>query len=159
MVSHLLSKTNINRIILLTCFSVFTLGLNYSITASEPLLKEIQFVKTSANEEKVIFLLNGFYSPEIFALKGEKPRVVCDFINLRLENTVKRQIDTNGDFIQCIRVGIHPSASSKVRVVLDLVPYQSYDIQQIFFRKDNTFVLIVHLTQAETEKTRVPPAR
>ncbi|MFH0812237.1 MAG: AMIN domain-containing protein [Pseudomonadota bacterium] len=159
MVFYLISKVNITLPILLTCLAVFTLGPNDTTIASESLLKEIQFKKISANEEKVIFLLNGFYPPEIFALKGEKPRVVCDFINLRLENTVKRQIDTNGDFIQCIRVGIHPSASSKVRVVLDLVPYQSYDIQQIFFRKDNTFVLIVHLTQAETEKTRVPPAR
>ena len=141
-----------NHITFITSLFIVTLSSIHPIIASDPLLKEIRFIKTSANEERVFFILNGFYPPKIFALKGERPRVVCDFFNMRLKNDLNRLIETNGDLIQCIRVGIHSSPDPRIRVVSDLVPNQSYDVQQIFFRKDNTFLIIVRLAETRSEK-------
>jgi hypothetical protein len=120
---------------------------NYPATAFNPLIKKIRFEKTSQSEEKVFFTLNGFYPPEIFGLKGETPRIVCDFFNAQLKNAMNRLIETNGDFIKDIRIGVHSSPKPKIRVVLDLVPNQTYDVQQIFFRKENIFLIIITLAK------------
>ncbi|MCI5158676.1 MAG: hypothetical protein D3906_09615 [Candidatus Electrothrix sp. AUS1_2] len=32
----------------------------------------------------------------------------------------------------------------KIRVVLDLVPNYSYDLQQVFFKEENLFVIIIN---------------
>ncbi|RLA92909.1 MAG: hypothetical protein DRG25_05485 [Deltaproteobacteria bacterium] len=142
----------IKRIILIFCLTELILLSNSPATASNPLIKKIRFEKTSSTEEKVFFTLNGFYPPEIFGLKGEKPRIVCDFFNAQLENPTDRLIETHGDFIQGIRIGVHSSPQPKIRVVLDLVPNQTYDVQQIFFRKENIFLIIVRLTKPSSKK-------
>ena len=135
------------RIIKYLILRIFLFGLilcsHSSTIASDPLLKEIRFKKVSDSEERVLFTLNGFYPPEVLALKGEKPRVVCDFLNTRFENTSNRSMETNGNFIQEIRVGIYTSPQRKTRVVLDLAPNQNYDIQQVFFQKENIFLISV----------------
>ena len=87
--------------------------------------------------------MNGFYPPELFALKGEPPRVVCDFLNTELGYMPNRLIDTKGILIQSIRVGVHSSPNPKIRVVLDLAPNQNYDIQQKFFQKESIFLITV----------------
>ena len=76
-----------------------------AVTAEAPLVKGIRFEKSSADEEKVFFDLNGFYPPDVFPLPGGKPRVVCDFINGRVEEGVSHYIKTDGDFIKLVRVG------------------------------------------------------
>ena len=110
--------------------------------ASVPLLKSIRFEKSS-DAEKVFFELNGFYPPEVFGIKGDQPRVVCDFKKVSLEKSLTKILETNGAFIQRIRVGIYPPPDPKVRFVLDLVPHKNYNIEQIFFQKDTTFALII----------------
>jgi len=88
-------------------------------------------------------MLNGFYPPELFALKGENPRIVCDFLNTELGYMPNRLIDTKGIFIQSIRVGVHSSPNPKTRVVLDLVPNQDYDVLQNFFQEESAFLITV----------------
>jgi len=70
-------------------------------------------------------------------------RVVCDFKNMNLEKSLTKVLETNGVFILRIRVGIYPPPDPKIRVVLDLVPHKNYDIEQIFFKEDTTFALII----------------
>ena len=70
-------------------------------------------------------------------------RVVCDFKNMNLEKSLAKVLETNGVFILRIRVGIYPPPDPKIRVVLDLVPHKNYDIEQIFFKEDTTFALII----------------
>ena len=129
-------------ILLLLCVSGVVIGLHGQGFASAPLLKSIRFEKSS-DAEKVIFELNGFYPPEVFGLKGDQLRVVCDFKKVNPEKSLPKVLETNGTFILRIRVGIYPSPDPKIRVVLDLVPHKNYDIEQTFFQKDTTFVLII----------------
>jgi hypothetical protein len=129
-------------ILLLLCVSGVAIGLHGQGFASVPLLKSIRFEKSS-DAEKVLFELNGFYPPEVFGLKGDQLRVVCDFKKVNLEKSLPKVMETNGTFILRIRVGIYPPPDLKVRVVLDLVPHKNYDIEQTFFQKDTTFVLII----------------
>lgn len=140
------------QVMLFLCLAGFIVLSNYPAIASDPLIKKIQFEKTSSAEEKVFFTLNGFYPPEIFPLKGERPRIVCDFLNAQLENPIGCLTETDGDFIQDIRIGIHSSPKPKIRVVLDLVPNQAYNVQQIFFRKENIFLIIVRLARPSSKK-------
>jgi hypothetical protein len=126
-----------------------------SIGASDQaVISGITFTNNSGNEDQVIFKMEGFFPPEVFGLEGENPRVVCDFLNTRLGNAVHRLLEANGNFIQRVRVGIHGSASPKIRVVLDLVPKQRFDIQQVFAKKDNQFTIIVRPAQVRSENPR-----
>ena len=106
-------------------------------------IKEIEFVMTPEGKEMVTFLLNGYYPPETFSDLGNNPTVICDFFNARLGKGVKRSFKVNGDYIYRIRTGIHIGSRPKVRVILDLVPDQTYDIRPVFFKDENLFVLIV----------------
>ncbi|MBW1767131.1 MAG: SH3 domain-containing protein [Deltaproteobacteria bacterium] len=117
-------------------------------TASKE-IKEIRFEMTPEGEEKVIFLLSGYYPPHTFTKKGGKPRVVCDFYDIRLARGVQRHIPVNGSIIQRIRIGFHRGPEPKLRVVLDLVPHQEhyYKIQPMFFKKENLYILILSKTQ------------
>jgi hypothetical protein len=128
--------------LLLLCVSGVVIGLQGQSFASGPLLKSIRFEKSS-DAEKVLFELNGFYPPEVFGLTGDHLRVVCDFKNMSLEKSLTKVLETNGTFILRIRVGIYPPPDPKLRVVLDLVPHKNYDIEQIFFKKDTTFAIII----------------
>ena len=129
-------------ILLFFCVSGVVIGLHGQGFASLPLLKSIRFEKSS-DAEKVLFELNGFYPPEVFGLTGDQLRVVCDFKKVNPEKSLPMVLETNGTFILRIRVGIYPTPDLKVRVVLDLVPHKNYDIEQAFFQKDTTFVLII----------------
>ena len=127
---------------LMVCCLAVGAGFSQAVTEEIPLVKGIRFEKSSDNEEKVFFDLNGFYPPDVFPLPGGKPRVVCDFINGQVAKEVSHYIKTDGNFIKLIRIGVHAEPPAKVRVVLDLDPTKSYDIEQIF-KKENTFALIV----------------
>ena len=109
-------------------------------------IKEIEFVMTPEGKEMVTFRLNGYYPPEPFSSLGNNPTVICDFFNARLGKKVKRSFKVNGDCIYRIRTGIHIGSRPKVRVILDLIPNQTYDIRPVFFKEQNLFVLIVKKT-------------
>jgi len=134
------------------CFFGLMLCSHHPTAASDPVLREIRFEKVSVDEEKVFFILNGFYPPELFALKGENPRVVCDFLNTRLGKVTSRLIDTKGMLIQSIRVGVHASSKPKIRVVLDLSPNHNYDIQQRFFQEESIFLITVSPVKARRKQ-------
>ena len=106
-------------------------------------IKEIEYVMTPEGKEMVTFLLNGYYPPATFSDLGNNPTVICDFFYARLGKRVKRSFKVNGDCIYRIRTGIHIGSRPKVRVILDLVPDQTYDIRPVFFKDENLFVLIV----------------
>ena len=83
--------------------------------------------------------------PKTFAIEGKKPRLICDFIGLKLDKKVKRLIKVDGGMIKAIRVGIHLSLTPKNRVVLDLRPDQDYEIRQAFFVDENIYAVVLHL--------------
>jgi hypothetical protein len=114
-----------------------------SVTASKPLLETITFDGKSPKGEMVMFKLNGFYPPDIHGIEKGIPRVFCDFKNTGLQDGNTKLIKTNGKHVKLIRIDKLKNPE-KVRVVLDLEPKQSYDLQQVFFREDNLFVIIVN---------------
>jgi len=73
---------------------------------------------------------------------------LCDFQNMRLSGDVQKAIATGGKYVENIRTAYHAD-KDKVRVVLDLAPDRDYDLQQVFFKNDNLFVLIINELPAD----------
>lgn len=115
-----------------------------------PQLLEVSFDDSSNRGEMVLFHLNDFFPPTVSAIEKNNPRVLCDFPNMRLSGDVQKQIDAGGKYVESIRTAYHAD-KDMVRVVLDLSPDRDYDLQQVFFKNDNLFVLIVN--ELPTEKS------
>ena len=114
-------------------------------------LLEISFDSSSNKGEMVIFRLNDFYPPTVSAIEEETPRVFCDFMDMQLGSDVKDVILAEGKYVKRIHTARH-GGPDKVRVVLELSPDRDYDLQQVFFKNDNLFVLIVNELPAEPVK-------
>jgi hypothetical protein len=114
-----------------------------SVKPSRAQLLEISFDDSSNRGEMVLFHLNDFYPPLVSAIEKDNPRVLCDFMNMQLGPAVQETIVANGRYVEQIHAAHHDNPS-KVRVVLDLSPDRDYDLQQVFFKHDNLFVLIVN---------------
>ncbi|BCL60359.1 hypothetical protein DGMP_10520 [Desulfomarina profundi] len=106
-------------------------------------LLEISFDDSSNKGEMVIFRLNDFYPPSVSAMEKETPRVICDFMDMELGPDVNRAISANGKYVEKITT-TNQGSTDKIEVVLDLAPDRDYDLQQVFFKNDNLFVLIVN---------------
>jgi hypothetical protein len=120
-----------------------------------PLLTSITFDNSSNRGEMILFKLNEFHPPIVFGLEEGQPRVVCDFKGTTAATDLPDSIKTDGKFVQQIRIS-KKNKTDKVRVVLDLAANNSYDLQQVFFKEDNLFVIIINTladaTTAEPEK-------
>ncbi len=112
-------------------------------SSSTPILSSIKFDKSSNRGEMVLFKLNDFFPPVVFGIEEELPRVVCDFMDTTVTNSVPSVLECDGQFVKTVRTGAHQNPN-KVRVVLDLAPHNNYDLQQVFFKEDNLFVLIIN---------------
>lgn len=121
----------------------------------DPILSDVSFNRTEDNTEMVLFKLNDFYPPIVFAIEKGTPRVVCDFLDTKLDRAVRPMIGANGEFVSRIRVARHDNPE-KVRVVLDLVPNRNYDLQQVFFKEVNLFVIVIN--EFEHEPAAAPAA-
>ncbi|KJR96568.1 MAG: hypothetical protein VR65_27885 [Desulfobulbaceae bacterium BRH_c16a] len=111
--------------------------------AVSPQLLEISFDDSSNKGEMVLFHLNDFHPPAVSAVEKENPRVLCDFMEMELGTGVQENILANGKYIHRIHTTKHTNPD-KVQVVLELSPDRDYDLQQVFFKNDNLFVLIVN---------------
>ena len=108
-----------------------------------PQLEYVKFDPNSPKGEMVLFKLNGFHPPAVHGVEEGIPRVVCDFNNTKLLDSGNNTIKANGKFVKMIRTS-KTKKPEKVRVVIDLEPNRSYDLQQVFFKDDNLFVIIVN---------------
>lgn len=108
-----------------------------------PQLLDITFDDSSSKGEMVLFHLNDFYPPTVSAVEKDTPRVFCDFMEMKLGAKVQESILTKGKYVQRIRTAKHRKPD-KVQVILELSPDRDYDLQQVFFKNDNLFVLIVN---------------
>jgi len=134
-------------------------GWAHSSLFSEPvhILKDIRFDLSSEGEEKIVFVLNGYYPPTTFVLEEEKvsPKVICDFFGAQLGAETGRRIEVNGKMIQSIRIGVHEDAPSpKIRVVIDLVSDRIYEVGQKFFEKENFYILDFKPTSQASGQSR-----
>lgn len=116
---------------------------NTALAAAVPQLLDISFDDSSNRGEMVLFHLNDFYPPTVSAIEKENPRVLCDFKNMSLAEGVRESIVASGKFVKHIRSEKHKNPD-KIRIILELSPERDYDLQQVFFKNDNLFVLIVN---------------
>ncbi len=107
-----------------------------------PQIRFISFDAAKPGEERVRFRLNGFFPPKISTQEETSPEVICDFPGTSLTKDIEGDIVTGGNLVQRIRVKKMKSGAD-VRVVLELSQDKNFDLQQIFFRDGNLFVLIV----------------
>lgn len=117
--------------------------------AGKPRVLNISFDDSSAKGEMVLFHLSGFHPPSVSAAEKDNPRVFCDFPGMDMDKGVEEVITAKGKFVERIST-VKQNMPEKVRVVLHLVPNRDYDLQQVFFKNDNLFVLIVN---------ELPPAK
>ncbi len=109
----------------------------------EALLSEVNFENTSNKGEMVLFKLNGFYPPEVSGEENGTPRVTCLFAGARMGIDLVKEQMPHGEFIEKILVE-QENATAPIKVILELVPNKNYDLQQVFFKEDNLFVIIVN---------------
>jgi len=119
------------------------------MSAQQKILEKITFEAPSPEVDEITFKLNGPYIPTIFAIKGERPRVVFDFPNTKPARLIKNTVNTNGKFVQRIRMGIHYAPKAKTRIVFDLLQDKKIDFKQHFDKQSN--LLIISVFQAGQE--------
>ena len=122
----------------------------------DPILEDVSFESTANDSEMVLFKLNDFYPPIVFGIEKGNPRVVCDFLDTDLAEDVRSVIQTKGMYVSRVRTALHANPH-KVRVVLDLVPNRNYDLQQVFFKEDNLFVIIINEFEEESVQSPSVP--
>jgi hypothetical protein len=120
---------------------------------AKPLLKDIRFEKASPQEEMIHIAVRDFSPPKLFAIEGDNPRVVCDFLGAGLADTVKTQDTVDGNYIRRIRVGIHRDPA-KTRVVLDLAPEHDYDVRQMYVQDQGIFILAITPATPESDTAK-----
>lgn len=123
------------------------------VNVTGPTLLDVSFDGSSNKGEMVMFKLNDFYPPIVFGIEKENPRVVCDFLDTQLADNVELEINSKGVYVDQIRTAKHHDPD-KIRVVLDLLPNKNYDLQQVFFKEDNLFVIIVNSFNEPIEKSK-----
>ena len=121
--------------------------------ATPPMLSAITFDNNSNRGEMILFKLNNFHPPIVFGLEEGQPRVVCDFKNTDAAKEIPVSIKTDGKYVNNIRIS-KKNNPKKVRVVLDLAPNHSYDLQQVFFKDDNLFVIIINTITDKAAKEK-----
>ena len=115
----------------------------YASAASSKKILAIDSDITSPSAEIINIVLTGIFPPEAQVIEGDTPRIICDFPDVRMEKTIKRTIAVNGKYVLQIRTGIHPPPEPKSRVVLDLVPNHDYEVEQLFYEKENRYSMII----------------
>ncbi len=109
----------------------------------EALLADVSFKDTSNKGEMILFKLNGFHPPEVSGEEKGAPKVTCTFKETMLGPEVVAVQQTDGEFVKKINV-VKADGDSPLRVIIELVANKNYDLQQVFFKEDNLFVIIVN---------------
>jgi len=117
----------------------------------DALLVDVSFENTSNKGEMVLFKLNGFYPPTVSGQEEGTPLVICDFVGTRLGEKVVKVQETRGEYVERVSVE-QVDDSDSIRVTLQLVPNKDYDLQQVFFKEDNLFVIIVNSYASSDEE-------
>jgi hypothetical protein len=113
------------------------------VFAEQGVLESIRFRLIGAGDERVFFQLSGFHPPEVSVVEGGAPQVVCEFANIRAAAGIGSQVEVNGRGIRGLRIDSQNGTQPKLRVAVVLDPKFSYDVEQVFAREDNLFMLVV----------------
>ena len=136
---------------------MLTLLLTCGLAAADdaPQLQKVKHTVLSPSTEQVVLQLNGSYSPKVFTLKDETPRVIFDFADMTYGLEVKSITTTNGSIVKRVRVGMHTDDSPKTRVVFDVATLKGVTYTQNFDEKTST--LVIQFTGPEKVATQRKP--
>jgi hypothetical protein len=122
------------------------------------LLRSVSFENDARKGEMVLFKLKDFSPPKVKGIEKGEPRVILDFLDTEIGAQVKKNITCNGKYVNFIEV-LPKSKPDAVRVVLHLVPHHNYDLQQVFFKDDNLFVIIVNSEEPLLKENTQPSSK
>ncbi|MBW1804704.1 MAG: SH3 domain-containing protein, partial [Deltaproteobacteria bacterium] len=106
----------------------------------------IKFIRVDVarqGEERVLFLLDGFFPPQTFVLEEGPLRVVCDFPDTDLAPGIGQIIPVGGRLIRQIRTSQYFGSHPKVRAVVDLAADKDYEVTQFFFQEQNVYSVVI----------------
>ena len=138
-------KGGLRYFFLLTCLLTCLLLPALSLAAEQKaIIRAVSFSSEGADAEKVSFELSSAENlPKIQFYKGDKPRLVLDF--LAMDYRGKSQIAVaDGLFVERIRAAQHTNPVYKTRVVIDLKHNEGFQYQENF--TVNSQVFSVHLS-------------
>ena len=104
------------------------------------LIEDVTFRIAQKGVEIVFVHSNRFFVPVIFALEGDRPRVVVDIRNISHIKKGLSKIDVGGELIKQIR-SHYNRHSQTLRIVLDLNPSKNYITNQVFYETRNIYSL------------------
>lgn len=110
--------------------------------SSQLIINKISFEQSPDNVEKVVIDLNNFQPPVVLGKEEGTPTIICEFMEASAEQEVPALIATNGNHIKQILVEKN-TKPPQVKVILELRPNRQYDLQQIFYKAQNLYVLFV----------------
>jgi hypothetical protein len=113
-------------------------------------IRSVSFEKQPDKGEKVLFSVDNFQPPRVIGVEEGIPRVICDFTSATLAEAIPALIPAQGEFIQQILV--ETKENSSIRIILELVPNRHYDLEQLFFKDENLYVLLVKPSEGKQLK-------
>jgi hypothetical protein len=103
-------------------------------------VKNIAVKFEPAGHEQVFIDFNRDVAPELFSIEGKDPRIVIDIKNVSSVRKGLSRIQVRGKLIRQIRSNLD-YASRQLRIVVDLSPSMSYDVEPAFYRAEKIYVL------------------
>ncbi len=110
--------------------------------SSQLIINKISFEQSPDKVEKVVIDLHNFHPPVVLGNEEGTPTIICEFMEASAAQEVPALIATNGNYIKQIRVEKN-TKPPQVKVILELSPNRQYDLQQVFYKAQNLYVLFV----------------
>jgi|GEM_PF-6107886 len=105
-------------------------------------LRAIDFDTTPEGHEVLTIELNAFNPPKTYTINDKTvPLVVCEFADTRLSSGIGKTIPTHGKLVTAVSIRQTGGADSPVRVEAALDPRFKYSVDQVFFKKNNRYVV------------------
>lgn len=114
-------------------------------------VKNIAVKFEPAGHEKVFIDFNRDVAPELFSIEGKDPRIVIDIKNVSSVRKGLTRINVRGKLIRQIRSSLD-HASRQLRIVVDLSPSISYEVDPAFYRAEKIYVLDISAAPVDQKK-------
>jgi hypothetical protein len=114
-------------------------------------VKNIAVEFEPAGHEKVVIDFNRDVAPELFSIEGKDPRIVIDLKNVASVRKGLTRIQVRGKLIRQIRSNLD-HASRRLRIVVDLSPAISYEVEPAFYTAEKKYVLEIAEAPVDQKK-------
>lgn len=106
------------------------------------IVESISHEQVGDSQEMVVIHLTDFVNPTLTAVDGDQLTVLCELPNVKIAEGVIKDIEVGGRFIDSIHSEIQYDGSTLISLYLD--SGYTYDLNQVFYKKENVLTLVVH---------------